>query len=83
MCVAPDGVLIASGGNDRKVTMWNLQSKEVVRTLEIEGWVRSVSIAATGNLMAAAGAPPYILVSQTPSDCCDHSHMAAADNPPT
>ena len=35
-----DGTLLATCGNDRKVTSWSLPKGEKVKELSLDGWVR-------------------------------------------
>ena len=40
MSVSPDSSMLASCGNDKKVTVWSLPEGNKLRTLQLDGWVR-------------------------------------------
>lgn len=42
--VSMDGTLLASCGNDKKVTVWGLPEGGELKHFELDGWVRSVAL---------------------------------------
>jgi WD40 repeat protein len=50
---APDGVLIASGGSDNKVLVWEAQTGKRLRQFPLEDRVNTVAFSADGQLLAA------------------------------
>jgi len=53
----PEGKLLAAGGGDAAVYVWNLDEKKLVATLKEQGdWVLGVSFSANGKFLAAASA---------------------------
>ena len=54
---SPDGTLIASGSNDRKVFLWDLESREVIATFQgISDNIYDVAFSPDGKSIAAASA---------------------------
>ncbi|WP_432824965.1 Hsp70 family protein [Dactylosporangium sp. CA-092794] len=58
MAISPDGRLLAAGGDDRRVRVWDLAAGQVRLTLEHDGPVRAVAFAPDGTLLATAGGHP-------------------------
>ena len=62
-----EGTLIATCGNDRKVTTWNLSRWEKVKELSLDGWVKTVVFSRDSLTLAAAGATANIHLWDLPS----------------
>ncbi|GAA3453049.1 Hsp70 family protein [Dactylosporangium matsuzakiense] len=59
IAVSPDGRLVAAGGDDRKVRIWDIDSALVRHTLsDHDGPVRAVAFSPDGALVATAGGHP-------------------------
>jgi WD40 repeat protein len=57
IAVSPDGNLLAAGGADRIVRVWNTENKQLVKTLDQHtGWVLCVAFSRDGKLLVTAGA---------------------------
>jgi WD40 repeat protein len=51
---SPDGKIVATGGNDREIRLWNLERRETIGKLEApNGTIRSLRFASDGTLMSA------------------------------
>jgi WD40 repeat protein len=58
---SPDGKLIASGGADRSVRLWNSDTGQEVGVRTFRGWVRAVAFSPRGTCLAvAAGRGVYL-----------------------
>jgi WD40 repeat protein len=55
LALAVDGGLLASGGSDAKVVIWDLSTFKTLHTLDAGGMVRTLSLAPGGKLLASAG----------------------------
>ena len=54
--LSPDGALIAAGGDDHGVRVWDAQTGEVVHVLDgHEDWVRAACFSATSDSLATVG----------------------------
>ena len=51
-----EGNLLATCGNDRKVTLWSIPKGDRLKELTLDGWVKAVTFSRDGSLLAAAGA---------------------------
>ncbi len=64
-CVAlsPDGRLVATGGRDRRVKLWDAATGQLVRTLDgHQGIVHAVAFSPDGRLLASAGRDEVVRV---------------------
>jgi WD40 repeat protein len=51
---SPDGKTLATGGDDRKVKLWNIATQQEVATLELlRGGCRSIRFSPDGRTLAA------------------------------
>jgi WD40 repeat protein len=50
---SPDGKLLAGGGYDSTVTIWNIDSGQVVRTLQESGRIEGVCFSCNGRFVGA------------------------------
>src|SRR4051812_41113999 len=56
MAYSPDGRLLAAGGDDMKVRLWDLASGELLFTLsQHTDWVRALAFSPDGQLLASGG----------------------------
>ena len=55
VAVSPDGRLIASGGWDYTLRLWDRDTGRQVRTLQTEGYVEQISFSPDGQFVACAG----------------------------
>merc|ERR1719443_486004 len=67
MQINTESTLLATCGNDRKVTTWSLPRGDRVKELQLDGWVKSVVFSRDGSLLAAAGATAAIHVWDLPN----------------
>jgi len=62
-----DGSLLATCGNDRKVTMWTLPKGDRVKELTLDGWVKAVTFSRNSEMLAAGGATAAVHLWDLPS----------------
>src|SRR5688572_15130904 len=55
LAFAPDGNLLASGGTDKTIRLWDAATGKAVRTIRQEGWVYSLAFAPDGRTVASGG----------------------------
>ncbi len=56
LAFSPDGRTLVSGSSDRKVILWDVQTRKLRQTLVgHESWVRAVAISPNGTTIASAG----------------------------
>ena len=65
--LSTEGTLLATCGNDRKVTTWGVPKGDKVKELGLDGWVKAVVFSRDSRLLAAAGATASIHVWDLPS----------------
>lgn len=56
IAISPDGKLLASGGLDQKVKIWNLNTHELLDTLDLTTEIVSLSFSPDGKLLANGNA---------------------------
>ena len=54
LCFSPDGTLLASASDDDTIKIWDIETKQCVRTLEHEDNVNSICFSSDGNLLLSA-----------------------------
>src|ERR1700730_5051339 len=52
---SPDGKLLASGGDDQKVKLWEVSTGNELRSFSTRDEINSVAFSPDGNLLAAGG----------------------------
>jgi len=62
-----DGTLLATCGNDRKVTTWSLPKGEKAKELSLDGWVKAATFSKDGKMLAAAGATANVHIWDLPA----------------
>ncbi len=55
MSFSPDGTLLAIGGEDGLLQLWDVASKQQVATLQAEFWIHSLSFSPDGSTLASIG----------------------------
>ena len=54
MAFSPDGKIIASGSQDKKVQLWDIEKRRKLATLEAhEGWITALAFSADGKILAS------------------------------
>lgn len=62
-----DGTLLATCGNDRKVTTWKLPDGGKVKEMPLDGWVKAVTFSRGSEMLAAGGATAAVHLWDLPS----------------
>lgn len=65
LCLNSESTLLATCGNDRKVTTWNLPHCSKAKELSLDGWVRIGRLYGWNQLPALPSSYPQLLVSRT------------------
>lgn len=66
---SPDGKLLASGGADNAVTLWDIENREELNIFtEHNDWVKSVAFSPDGNLLASASLDSFVRLWKLPSN---------------
>ncbi|HEV7682045.1 MAG TPA: caspase family protein [Pyrinomonadaceae bacterium] len=62
---SPDGRLIASGGDDKAIKLWDVKTKREIRTFAVhDGPVTAVAFDPTSTMIASSGADGRVIVSE-------------------
>jgi serine/threonine protein kinase/WD40 repeat protein len=84
-CLAwsPDGKLLISGGIDKTLRIWDVATREVVRSLQTSDFVTDVSFSPGGELITACAKSSGVLVWQTDTGelCKNLSSELRDENP--
>jgi WD40 repeat protein len=62
VCFSPDGLRLATAGDDRAVKVWDVRAGKELFSLEHPDWVYSVCFSPDGNRLATAGADTMVRV---------------------
>ncbi|KAH8065772.1 WD repeat-containing protein [Aureococcus anophagefferens] len=55
MAWSPDGTMMAAGGYDKKIIIWDVETFDKVRTIETEDWVECLDWSPDGELIGCGG----------------------------
>ena len=63
LAISPDGEILASGGSDNKITIWNLSTGELIRTIKAhQNWIRSLVISPDQQILVSGSKDSQIKV---------------------
>jgi WD40 repeat protein len=68
-----DGTLLATCGNDKKVTTWSMPDGHKAKELSLDGWIKAVAFSRGGEMLAAGGATSAVHVWDVPSYAHRHA----------
>eukprot|EP00127_Corallochytrium_limacisporum_P005287 Clim_evm18s202 gene=Clim_evmTU18s202 len=69
--------ILASGGRDRTIRLWRLDTGDCMQTLHHDGWVRSVTFADNGRYLLSTGDDKQLKVWDLPAERCVKSLEAS------
>ena len=79
LAFSPDGSLLLSGGFDRTLRIWDVESKKALKILDFDAWLADVEFSPDGRVFAISGADQRVKLFDTQSftplkEYTGHSH---------
>ncbi|WP_433334553.1 WD40 repeat domain-containing serine/threonine protein kinase [Spirillospora sp. CA-294931] len=62
VALSGDGLTLAAGGLDGTITVWNLATGKVVRTIDRTGWVSALAFSPDGRFLASSASSQGVLL---------------------